>query len=97
MEKCVLGTPFTEHIQNTLLQNTFYRTPLVAASKIRSSSQYRSSRSEMLFKTGVVKNVAKSLGKHQRWRQSIKKETPAQVFSCEFCEIFKNSFVIENL
>ena len=22
----------------------------------------------------------------------IKKETPTQVFSCEFCEIFKNSF-----
>ena len=22
----------------------------------------------------------------------IKKETPAQVFSCEFCEIFKNTY-----
>ena len=25
-------------------------------------------------------------------RKSIKKETPSQVFSCEYCEIFKNSF-----
>ena len=25
-------------------------------------------------------------------RKSIKKETPAQVFSCKYCEIFKNSF-----
>ena len=27
----------------------------------------------------------------------IKKETLAQVFSCEFCEIFKNAFFIEHL
>ena len=27
----------------------------------------------------------------------IKKETLAQVFSCEFCEISKNTFLIEHL
>ena len=27
----------------------------------------------------------------------IKKETPTQVFSCEFCEIFKNTIFIEHL
>ena len=27
----------------------------------------------------------------------IKKETPTSVFSCEFCEIFKNTFFIEHL
>ena len=27
----------------------------------------------------------------------IKKETLAQVFSCEFCEISKNTFFIEHL
>ena len=27
----------------------------------------------------------------------IKKETLAQVFSCEFCEIFKSTFSIEHL
>ena len=27
----------------------------------------------------------------------IKKETPTQVFSCEYCEIFKGSFFIEHL
>ena len=26
----------------------------------------------------------------------LKKETPTQVFPCEFCEIFKNSFFIEH-
>ena len=27
----------------------------------------------------------------------IKKETPTQVFSCEYCKIFKNSFFVEHL
>ena len=27
----------------------------------------------------------------------IKKETPAQVFPCEFCEISKNTFLIDHL
>ena len=27
----------------------------------------------------------------------IKKETPTQVFSCEFCEISKNTFFTEHL
>ena len=26
----------------------------------------------------------------------IKKEIPTQVFSCEYCEIFKNSFLVEH-
>ena len=26
----------------------------------------------------------------------IKKESLAQVFSCEFCEIFKNTFLLQN-
>ena len=27
----------------------------------------------------------------------IKKETPVKVFSCEFCEIFQNSFFVKHL
>ena len=27
----------------------------------------------------------------------FKKETPTQMFSCEFCEIFKDTFLIEHL
>ena len=54
----------------------------------------------MFFKKSVLKNFAKFTGKHlcqsfffnkvtglQLW-----KETPAQVFSCQFCEISKNTF-----
>ena len=45
------------------------------------------------------KNLAKFAGKHLRWSlffcNSIKKET--QVFYCEFCEIFKNSFFTQHI
>ena len=56
----------------------------------------------MFCEKGVLENFAKFTGK--RLRQSLprpaallKKETLAQVFSCEFCGIFKNTFFTENL
>ena len=63
----------------------------------------RSSRPEVFCKKGVLKNFAKFTGKHLCQssffnkvaglrRNFIKKETLAQVFSCEFCEIFRNTF-----
>ena len=56
------------------------------------------SRSQMFFKIGVFMNFSIFTGKHLCWSlfliklQAFKKETPAQVFSCEYCEIFKNTF-----
>ena len=61
----------------------------------------RNSRPEVFYKTVVLTNFTKFSGKHLC--QSLflnkvvpatllKKETLAQVFSCEFCEIFKNTF-----
>ena len=61
----------------------------------------RSSRPEVLCKKGVLRNFRKFTGKHQcqsvifnkvAGHNFIKKETLALVFSCEFCEIFKNAF-----
>ena len=57
----------------------------------------------MFCKKGVLTNSAKFTGKHLcqslffnkvagAARNLIKKETLAQVFSREFCEIFKNTF-----
>ena len=56
----------------------------------------------MFFKIGVLKNFATLTGKHLCWSlflikllyccNFIKKETPIQVFSCEYCEIFGSSF-----
>ena len=61
---------------------------------------YRNSRSQMFFKIVVLKNFAIFTGKHLCWSlflhckacNVIKKETPKQVLSCEYCEVFKNSF-----
>ena len=54
----------------------------------------RSSLSEGFCKKGVLKNFAKFTGKHlcQEACNFIKKETLAQLFSCEFCEISKKTF-----
>ena len=64
-----------------------------------------SSRSEVFCKKGVLRNFTKFTGKHLcqslffnkvagpgQACNFIKKETLAQVFSCEFCEISKNTF-----
>ena len=60
-------------------------------------SIYRSSRPEVFCKKGVLRNFAKFTGKHLRTHRPqasnfIKKETQTLVFSCEFCEISKNTF-----
>ena len=58
----------------------------------------RSSCPEVFCKKGVLKTFAKFTGKHlcQSLLFNIK-ETLAQMFSCEFCEILKNTFFIEHL
>ena len=39
----------------------------------------------------VVKNMVLGYSRTHFMRMSVKKETPIQVFSCEFCELFKNN------
>ena len=62
-----------------------------------------SSRPDVFCKKGVLRNFAKITGKQlcqslcfnkvaDQACNFIKIETLAQVFSCEFCEIFKNNF-----
>ena len=53
----------------------------------------------MFYKNGVYKNFAKIAGKHLCWILFLRpaKETPTQLFSCEFCEIFKSKFFKEHL
>ena len=63
----------------------------------------RSSRSEVFCKNDVLRNFPKFIGKHlcqslifnkvaDQACNFIKNETLAQVFSCEFCKISKNTF-----
>ena len=63
----------------------------------------RSSRQEVFCKKGVLRNFSKLIGSTCATASFsirlsfIKKETLAQLFSCEFLEIFKNIFFIEHL
>ena len=64
----------------------------------------RSSCPEVFCKKGVLRNFAKFTGKHLcqslffdkvaglRPATLLKKETQAQMLSCEVCKIFKNTF-----
>ena len=60
---------------------------------------FRYSRSQMFFQKGALKNF--TIFKRKHVLESLfnkfvsvqaRKETPIQVFSCEYCEIFKNTF-----
>ena len=69
----------------------------------------RSSLQEVFCKKGALKNFAKFTGKHLcqgllfdrvaslMHATLLKKETLEQVFSCRFCEFFKNIFLKEHL
>ena len=50
----------------------------------------------MFCKKGVLEIIAKFTGKHLRQSLFFKK-TLTQVFLCEFCNIFKNTFFTEQL
>ena len=50
----------------------------------------KSSHSQLLFKIGVLKHFAIFTGKHLCWNLLLINEAPKQVFSCEYCEIFKS-------
>ena len=58
---------------------------------------YRSSHRRCSIKKGVLRNFTKFTGKHVCQSLFIKKETLAQVFSREFCEVSKNTFSTEHL
>ena len=55
---------------------------------------------QIFYKIDVVKNFLKFTGKHLCWSDFVtksQKETPAQVFSCEFWEIFLKTLFTEHL
>ena len=60
---------------------------------------FRISRPQVFCKKGLRRHFAKLTGKNLCLRPAtlLKKETLAQVFSCEFCEIFKNTFITKHL
>ena len=57
----------------------------------------RSSHQRYSIENGVLKYFAKFTEKHLCQSLFIKKETMGQVFFCEICEIFKNTYLTEHL
>ena len=55
-------------------------------------TKIRSSRPVVFCKKGIIKNFAKFTVKHLHQSLFIKIETLAEVLSCEFCGICKNTF-----
>ena len=66
---------------------------------IYQASWYRISHLRCSVRKGVLKNFARFTGKYlsQGLCNFIKIEALAQVFSCEFCKISKNTFFIEHV
>ena len=58
---------------------------------------YRSSHRRCSLRKGILRNFPKLTGGHLSQSPFIKKETLAQVLSCEFCEILMNTFFTEHL
>ena len=56
----------------------------------------RSSRPVVFCKEDVLENFAIFTDKHLHW-SLLKKVTLAQVSSCKFCEVFKNTYFSEHL
>ena len=73
----------------------------MASKNDRSSYQRCSGRPEVFYKKGVPRNFAKFIGKHlcqsTFFNKVAKKEILAQVSSCEFCEISKNTIFTEHI
>ena len=53
----------------------------------------KSSRLQLFFKMGVSLNISQYSQKNMCWNFLLISETPTQVFSCEYCESFKSSFL----
>ena len=88
-------------IFNLFIHNFIYQ-------EFTQNTSFRSSHRRCSVRKGVFRNFAKFTGKHLCQSlffnkvaglacNFIKKETLAQVFSCEFCEISKNTFFTEHL
>ena len=73
---------------------------LVFQNTKRLNEPYRSSHPRCSIKKGVLKNFAKFTGKHlcqSLFFNKVDSETLAQMFSSEFCEIFKNTLFTVHL
>ena len=98
---------FQDRVKTAIIR-LFLKILFLKTNIIDSVSIFRSSRAEVFCKKGVVRNSAKLTGK--QLRQSLffnkvaglrpatsLKKTLTQVFSCEFCKIYKNTIFKEHI
>ena len=57
------------------------------------SVRCKSSNSQLFFKIGVLKYFAIFTGKKLCWNLLLINKTPTQMFSCEYYEIFKSTYL----
>ena len=87
----------------TLMQTRIHNLFLKFSIVLRENKYCKSSRPDVFCEKGVLRNYAKFTGKHVCQSlffnkvaggacNFLKKETLTHVFSCEFCEISKNTF-----
>ena len=101
---------FWQYWQLTCKKNTkSTHFKLILPNKSIVSFRLKASHRRCSIKKSALKNFAKLTGKHLCLRLSFnkvaglrsatlfKKETPTLTFSCEFCEIFNNTFLTEHL
>ena len=79
------------------LKLQIFRRFRIRSSKIDSLWNAKSSHRRCSVRKGILRKFAKFTGKHLCQSHFFKKETPAQVFSYEFCKIRQNVFFTENL
>ena len=76
----------------SLLETQHRCFPVNIAKFFINSFFYRSLRWHMFFKIEILKNLALFTGKYL---SASLVETPTQVFSCQYFQIFKNTFFLE--
>ena len=59
--------------------------------------KHMSSRWQMFFNIGVLKNIPIFTGKHLCWSLFLIKLQAWRIYSCEYFKIFKNSFIYRTL
>ena len=94
------GTPFSQNTCRYLLSSCEYCKVFKKSFFIQNTS--RSKCLQVFFKIGVLKRFANFAGEHLCWRFFLKNlqaeglqlylKGSTKVFSCEVCEIFKNTF-----
>ena len=81
---------FAKFLRTPFLQNTSWRLLLA---DLKDLIYIQKQVPEVFCKKCVLKNFATFAGKYLCQSHFVKKETLADVFSCEFCEAFKNTFL----